>query len=85
LQTRPTVQSPSVVRERVIVTASTVKVPCPFFTTVRQAPSTAMLSPMVRPRYGAAMVRASPRAVRLTRVAFPSAVTIPVNIRSDPG
>jgi len=52
----------------------------PVRTTVRQAPSTAMLSPALTPRNGAAMTSSSPSSSRRARDTDPTAVISPVNI-----
>src|SRR5439155_1500830 len=87
---RPAAYSPNSVRPWVVSTTCTVKPPFTTRSTVRHAPLTAMLSPRLRPRYGARIVRVSPVSrfpfpdSRVALATVPVALTIPVNIAACP-
>src|SRR6266487_4424691 len=83
LTLRPFFHSPINVRPSVVCTACTVKAPLRTFSTVRQAPLTAILSPFFTPLYDA-FTRSSTPLFTCTASILPSASTIPVNIAVDP-
>src|SRR4051794_29001727 len=81
---RPALHPAIVVRSSVVTIAATENHPSPCSRTVRQAPFTAMLSPVARPLYRDRTRSSRPASVVSTRSTTPTSSISPVNIQIAP-